>query len=493
MIDAELEARILRCHLVEKWTVGVIARELKIHHTTVRRALNDRGVAAPPSDRPSMADPYLGFIHDTLTEHPRLPASRLYRMVVERGYNGGPDHFRRLIAQIRPRKAPEAFLRRRTLIGEEAQADWGHFGLHQVGNTRRALSAFVMVLSWSRRTFVRFFWDQQMGSFLDAHVAAFGAFGGVPRTILYDNLKSVVIQRRGELAQINEQIVALAQHYNFQPRPVGVRRGNEKGRVERAIGYLRTSFWPPEKWTDLADLNAQAGRWCQEVSGRRVCPEDSTLSVWEAGEHEQTRLLSLPDNPYPAEDVKEAQVGKQPYVRFDRNDYSVPAQLVSRMLTVRATSTRVRILDRTQVVADHPRSFAVGMQIEEPTHLAALEEQKRRAREARNLDRLHQACPTSRGLIERAVARHRSPRRVVNQLLELLDRWGLAHFEQAIQTGDLRGASSAEDLLQILQQQAEARTQPPPVPITLPNHPGVKDMMVRPHDLTTYDQEPNHG
>jgi hypothetical protein len=96
-------------------------------------------------------------------------------------------------------------------------------------------------------------------------------------------------------------------------------------------------------------------------------------------------------------------------------------------------------------------------------------------------------------LIERAVARHRSPRRVVNQLLELLDRWGLAHFEQAIQTGDLRGASSAEDLLQILQQQAEARTQPPPVPITLPNHPGVKDMMVRPHDLTTYDQEPNHG
>ena len=118
---------------------------------------------------------------------------------------GSPGHFRRLIAQIRPRKPAEAYMRLRTLQGEEAQMDWGHFGQHAVGGATRALSAFVMVLSWSRMPFVRFFYDQRMGSFLTGHVEAFEFLGGVPRKVLYDNLKSVVLKRRLDAIEFQPQ------------------------------------------------------------------------------------------------------------------------------------------------------------------------------------------------------------------------------------------------------------------------------------------------
>lgn len=489
MISAELEGQILRYHLVEKWSVGLIARKLKIHHTTVRRALHDKGVAAPPSGRHSIADTYLPFIHEVLAEHPELPASRLYAMIVERGYPGRPDHFRRLIATIRPRKAPEAFLRRRTLVGEEAQADWGHFGLHWVGRAQRALSAFVLVLSWSRRPFVRFFYDQRMGSFLSAHIAAFEAFGGVPRTILYDNLKSVVVQRRGDLISLNDQIIAFAKHYRYKPQPVAVRRGNEKGRVERTIAYLRTSFWPARKWTDIDDLNGQAERWCKDVAGTRECPEDATMNVWEAAEMEKGRLMPLPPDAYPAEDIVEVHIGKQPYARFDRNDYSVPASMVRRTLNLRATSTEVRIFYGLEQVASHLRSFSTGEQVENPAHLAELVEQKRNAKEARAVDRLHQASPAAQGLIARAVSRHRRPNVVVAQLLDLLDTWGLERFNEAIAEGDVCGAASSADLLQILERLADQRSQPLPLATPLSTQAKEKSQPVRTHPLASYDQE----
>ena len=158
MIPEELEQRILRYYFVEKWLVGTIATQLDVHHTTVQRVLRDHGVTQPATRRPSMADPYIPFIQQTLSDYPKLPSSRLHAMLVERGYPGGPDHFRRIAARFRPRKTAEAYLRVRTLPAEEAQMDWGHFGTVRVGRASRSLSAFVMVLSWSRQPFVRFFY-----------------------------------------------------------------------------------------------------------------------------------------------------------------------------------------------------------------------------------------------------------------------------------------------------------------------------------------------
>ena len=166
-IAHDLVAQILRLHAAEKWRVGTIARQLHVHRDTVRRVLAVNGQAVPPSPlRPSRIDAYRPFILATLTKFPTLTAARLHAMVGERGYVGCDSHFRHLIAELRPRPVAEAYLRLRTLPGEQAQVDWGHFGHLQIGRARRPLMAFVMVLSSSRQIFLRFFLDARMDSFL---------------------------------------------------------------------------------------------------------------------------------------------------------------------------------------------------------------------------------------------------------------------------------------------------------------------------------------
>src|SRR5690554_2167421 len=198
MITKEQEAEILRLHHVEKWLVGTIAGQLRVHHTTVQRVLRRHGVTSEVvHPRPSIVDPYKAMIVEQLEKYPKLRASRLYEMAKERGYQGSPEHFRKVVARLRPRRSAEAYLRLRTLPGEQAQVDWAHFGKHQVGAATRALWAFVMVLSWSRHMYLRFFWGSAMPVFLRGHVEAFESFAGVPRVLLYDNLKSAVIERRG--------------------------------------------------------------------------------------------------------------------------------------------------------------------------------------------------------------------------------------------------------------------------------------------------------
>src|SRR5690554_2156565 len=207
MITKEQEAEILRLHHVEKWLVGTIAGQLQVHHTTVQRVLRRHGVTSEVvHPRPSIVDPYKAMIVEQLEKYPKLRASRLYEMAKERGYQGSPEHFRKVVARLRPRRSAEAYLRLRTLPGEQAQVDWAHFGKHQVGAAKRALWAFVMVLSWSRHMCLRFFWGSAMPVFLRGHVEAFESLAGVPRVILYDNLKSAVIERRGDAIRFSAQL-----------------------------------------------------------------------------------------------------------------------------------------------------------------------------------------------------------------------------------------------------------------------------------------------
>ena len=299
-----------------------------------------------------LLDPFLPFVRETLKQFPQLTASRLYAMVRERGYTGGPDHFRHLIAHYRPRPQAEAYLRLRTLPGEQAQVDWAHFGKLTIGKATRTLMAFVMVLSYSRQIFLHFYLDARMSNFLRGHEAAFKAWNGLPRVLLYDNLKSAVLERREAAIRFHPTLLALSAHYHFEPRPVAVARGNEKGRVERAIRYIRESFFAARQWTDIEDLNAQADAWCTGPAAQRPCPEDPAMTVGEAFAQEKPQLLALPDNPFQTDERVEVRVGKTPYVRFDLNDYSVPHTQVRRTVTVLASLTHVRVLDGGEVIAE---------------------------------------------------------------------------------------------------------------------------------------------
>lgn len=489
-IGAELEAQILRYYHVEKWRAGTIARQLHVHRGTVQRVLAQAGLPRIGAVlRPSQIDTYLPFIHETLKKFPSLTASRLYAMVTERGYRGNAHHFRHLISLHRPRPVPEAYLRLRTLPGEQGQVDWGHFGHLQIGRARRPLMAFVMVLSWSRQIYLRFFLDARMDSFLAGHAGAFEAWSGLPKVLLYDNLKSAVLERQGDAIRFHPTLLAFAAHHRYEPRPVAIARGNEKGRVERAIRYVRDNFFAARTVTDLDELNAQAAHWCAGLAADRPCREEPTISVREAFAREQPSLLALPENPYPCELPLAVKVGKTPYVRFDLNDYTIPHTHVRRTLTVRASPRQVRILDGTELLATHERSYDRGAQIEIAAHINALVERKREARHHRGLDHLARAVPASQALMLRAAERGGNLGNITTHLLRLLDRYGAAELQAAIEETLASDAAPHQNPVRLaLERRREARQAPPPVDIQLPDHVRHKDKLVIPHRLDIYDQ-----
>jgi transposase len=487
VIPKETEAEIVRLYHGEKWPVGTIAGQLGIHHTTVQRVLRQTGVDAKVvAPRPSMIDPYVPFIVEQLDKYPGLRASRLFVMIKERGYPGGPDHLRRLVGRFRPRKAAEAFQRLRTMPGEQAQVDWAHFGKLEVGRAQRPLWAFVMVLSYSRRLSLHFCPSASMPFFVAGHAQAFADFGGVPRVLLYDNLKSAVLERHGDAIRFHPTLLDLSAHYRFEPRPVAVARGNEKGRVERAIRYVRDAFFAARSFTDLSDLNRQAAAWTTTAAADRTWVEDRARTVRQAFEDERGVLLALPAEPFPVHERLEVEVGKTPYVRFDLNDYSVPHDRTRRTLVVFATLDELRIVDGNEVVATHPRCWDRGLQIEQAGHLERLAEHKRRAREHRGLDRLSRAVRSSQKLLRIVADRGDNVGSTTARLLQLLDAVGAAELEQAIQEVLQGHVIHVGAVRQIVDRRRAARGLPPPVsiPITRGEH---AELVVTPHALSTYD------
>lgn len=489
MISAEQRAEIRRLFYAEHWKVGTIAKTLGVHPDTVRRAIEvERFTGHLARPRPTQLDPFLPFVRETLRRYPRLCSTRLYEMLRPRGYTGSQVQLRRAVRRLRPEPVAEAYLRLRVMPGEQAQADWGCFGWVGTGRARRPLSCFVMVLSWSRAIHALFTLDQTMESFVRGHVEAFGYYGGVPRAVLYDNLKSAVLSRRGDAIQFHPRLLELCGHYHYAPRPCAPARGNEKGRVERQIQYLRTSFFAARAFRDVEDLNAQFRAWREEVAHARPCPGDETLTVGGALSRERAYLLPQPEHPFEAEVVRVVRSGKTPYVRFDRNLYSIPHTLVRQPLTLLAGATTVRLLDRPdREVARHARSWGTGEVVEDPHHVEVLANLKRAARELKGRDRLRAAVPETDALFEVLALRGDNLGANTSRLLSLLDDYGAEELRAAVSEAVAREAFGAGSVAHILEQRRRARGLAPPMRVQLPDDPRVRDLRVRPHRLEEYD------
>lgn len=489
MIRPELYAQILLLHQTEKWLPNTIARQLKVHHTTVRRVLAQAGF--PPHAklaRPSKVDPYVPMIVQSLERWPTLTASRLIAMARERGYSGGASQFRARVAMLRPRPPAQAYLRLRTLPGEQAQVDWAHFGRITIGRAERALMGFVMVLSYSRALWLRFYPDARMSSFLAGHESCFEALGGVARVVLYDNLKSAVLERYHDAIRFNPTLIAFAQHYRFEPRPVSPARGNEKGRVERAIRYIRTAFFAGREFRDLDDLNAQAAIWCATIARTRPCPEDTARSVAQVFAQEQPRLLPLPPDRFDRHERIEVRIGKTPYARFDLNDYSVPHDRVSRTLSLLATTEFIRLFEGQTLVAEHRRSYDRGAQIEDPAHIAALLERKRAARRHATSQALIVAIPAIGELLKAAAERGHNIGAIVIALDRMSRQYSAAEIASAVQQAIARGVPHHNAVRLMLEQSRQKRRLPPVSPVTLPEHLSQRDVVIAPHNLDAYDR-----
>jgi transposase len=490
-VTAEERAKILRLHHVEGWPVGTISTQLARHHDTVEAVLSEAQLGVQKvSTRPRLVDPFVPFLKETLEKYPRLRSSRLWSMAKARGYTGSKSGFRAIVRRLRPRPAAEAYLRRTVLPGQEAQVDWGHFGKLTVGRAQRDLWAFVMVLSYSRRRFVRFSLRAAMPSFLSGHVEAFRFFGATPRVILYDNLKSAVLERQGDAVRFHPTLLSLAGHYRFEPRACAPYCPQEKGRVERSIRDVRDNFFAAREYSSLDDLNAQARAWCLEIAAERRVPDARELTVEQAFQQELPTMVALPSDDFPVEERAVARVGNTPYARFDKNDYSVPHTHVRRSLLVLASDTRVRIVEPehiTDVLADHARSFDRDQRIEQPDHLRTLVEHKRRAHQSRGFDRLFSVVPSSRAMMEKIAERGGNLGATTSGLLQLLERTGAELLERAVaevvglDQPHLRAVHHALDRLR--------REAGQPLPLSVPVTTDARAAVhVRPHALSSYDQ-----
>lgn len=486
MIDVEVVARIRHLYYAEHWRVGTIAQELGLHHETVQRALSE-GTRAPAGPRLSLFDPYVGFARETLERHPRLTATRLWQMLRERGCPLGVRQVRDRVRELRPTRH-EAFLRRRTFAGEEAQVDWASFGHVRVGAARRALSAFVLTLTFSRWFFLRFFLDQSLENFLRGHVHAFADLQGVSRYCLYDNLRSAVLDRYGEGVRFNPRLLELASHYHFAPKACKPGRGSEKGAVERTVRYVRDSFFAARSFTSVEDLNRQALVWRADVAGARRWPGDDRKTVAEAFEEERQRLLSLPAHPFETELVVPVRSAKTIYVRFDLNDYSIPPAAVGRQLSLAASETTVRILEGGTEIARHRRSYDRHQRVEEAIHVETLLEEKRRARGSLPRARLNDAVPGVEAFLEACFQRGESVAATTEKLLLLLDDHGAAELAAAVAEALARQTPRLGSVGFLLARRRRTAQRRMALPVELSRRPDLRDLYVKPHLPETYDE-----
>lgn len=482
MITDVTKAEITRLYHAEKWKVGTIAKALGLHHETVKKALKDAPSESIP--RLSIMEPFLDFIAMTLESYPEITATRMHQMIKERGFQGSVYPVRRAMKKLKTKRG-RAYQSLLFMPGEAAQVDWADFGKFEVSpGIFRRLQCFVMVLAYSRKIFAKIYFDQKMGSLLEAHVAAFHYFGGVPRRIMYDNMKTAVITNINRLVTFNPNLVDLASHYRFELIACTPRAAWEKGRTERAIRYLRDSFAPnTRKFSSIEGLNIQLREWLDNIASQRPWPDDKTKSVQTTFESEQGVLIKLA-NDYPCYDERFSRVDKMSMLQFDSNRYSVPPEYVGQRLCVRSTSSKIMIYDGDQKIVEHDRSFSKGQKIIDSSHIEQIivQSRVRSRRQSRESIILRLSC--GKELLRSWHDIHENIAYQSKLIAEMIEAYGLLVVETATGIALARNTPRAYSIQAIVEDLATA-------PSTGNVHFKREDLhtySTESHELSTYDE-----
>jgi transposase len=464
-------------HLRPEQLAGALSLDVK----TVRRWIGRPYAPRQTVRRESKLDPFKGRIVRWLETHP-LSAQQVFQRLREEGYGGGISIVKDYVRAIRPRPR-EAFLTLAFAPGEAAQVDWGEFGTIAVGEARRRLSFFVMVLAWSRQMYVEFTLSQTMEQFLGAHVNAFTALG-VPKKVMVDNLRCAVLAHpRGGPAELNPRYVDFARHYGFEIVACAVAKGNEKGRVERGVGYVKGNFLSGLDLPQFAALNPAVRLWLESVANVRLHRETHRRPV-DLWAEERAHLQALNPRPFDVGRVLALRANRQFRVSFEGNRYSVPARFAGAQVTVKAYPDRLCVYHGEELIARHSRSFERHRDIEDPDHAKALVAQRRHARDAHVLKRFLALSPLAAkyhaGLLERrgnALAH-------VRKIVALAEIHGEAPVVRAIADALAFEAFSSEYVAHLIE--ARERKLPEASPLVLMRRTDVLDLELPPADLSVY-------
>jgi transposase len=486
-VDLRVEAEIRRLYFAEHWKRGTIASELGVHFDTVARVLGSFGPkAGSPRPEARVLEPYIPFVDETLARHPRLVSTRILDMLVERGYTGSLRSLRRYVRGARPTPKSEVFLRVETLPGEQAQVDWAHVGALTVLGSKRPLWAFVIVLAYSRAMWAELVLDMGIESLRRSLVRASAFFGGSPRQWLFDNAKTIVVERSGDAVRFHPALLDLSARMHVQPALCGVRKPHEKGKVERAIRYLKERFFAARSFHSAAHGNAQLLEFFDKIAHQRPHPRWPERTVLDVFQEERPRLLSLP-SPLPETDtVTPIGVDKSAFVKLDTNRYSVPGRYERGSLTLVADDVTVRLLDGAQEVACHPRCWGRHQTLELREHRAAILEDKRKARDLKGRDRLRVEVPEIEKLLERWVDAGRNIGSMVGFTINLLNAYGPTILREVAADMLSRGIHDRGAMAILCEQKRRGRAGPAPLAIQLGEHVVERDVI--PHDLGGYDE-----
>lgn len=382
MLNVESQAEILNLHFVHKLKARAIARKLNLDRKSVHRVIDRGGVALVRKSaiRKSILTPYLDGIKEALRQDLSIPAVVIYQNLRRKGYVGGITTVRDFVHEIKSQttstRNKEAFFKMDFAPGSCAQVDWGEF--EDVFNNGVKVHCFVMVLAFSRMIYIEFTRSEKFEEFLRCHENAFRYFDGlVPDAIWYDNLPTAVSARMGRIVGFNRRFMAYAGHHYFSPHACNVARGNEKGRVENGVKYIRSNFWSGRKFLDFKDICDQACDWRDNIANYREHAATRRIPKLVFESEEKNKLRKCNKSPYETDEIISKQVSPQYHFTYETNQYSVPWTLVGLVLTVRIDSESLSFFYTEQFITRHPRSYLKNQKpFTKPEHEEGLIERK---------------------------------------------------------------------------------------------------------------------
>ena len=477
----ELIARIRRLHFHEHYTIHAVSKVVDLHRDTVKRILYGDDSPDSGHSRPKLTNPYLSVITEHLENYPSICCTKLFRIMKDRGYCGSYNSLRRAVYPLRKKKKV-TFKPMEVFKGEQGQVDWAHCGSVEVKGGSRKVYLFVLVLSWSRAVFAKFTFDQKTDSFLRLHEEAFYFFGGTPRNILYDNLKSAVIERFGKTVKFNQQLVEFSGCYGYKPVACRPYAGNQKGRVERTIRYIRDSFLSGYRLTgNLDKANQDLEHWLATVANKRPWSDNKTRQLDEVLAEEKTCLLKLPPDRFMPVHSQPVRSNKCSLVRFDLNDYSIPHEYSREMLTVRADDFTVKFYSGLEQVAEHSRSWCRGERIAKPEHW------KRNDRSGlHTTDNLISEYPELINFYRVLTDRGEPLRATKKAMKQIHDLYGSRLFRSGLRIAGKREMYHPSQLTRILIG-LEKAGEKAPGKVRFGNRKDLEDLSVTSHNLETYD------
>ena len=459
MIDYQTFHQIRQLHDQEHLSAAQIAATLQLDERTISKWIEvPTYQPRKTGKRKSKLDPFKGTIVRLLAQHPFTAAQLLHRLK-EAGYTGGYSILKAFVQHVRPTPTP-AFLTLHFAPGQSAQVDWGSAGFLPVGQTRRQLSFFVMVLCYSRKLYVEFTLAQTQEHFLACHQRAFEYLNGVPAEIMVDNCKTAILSHPlGQPAVPHPRYLDFAQHYGFTIKACGPRKAHEKGRVEKAVHYVKQSFLAGLQLSSLEAINAAAQRWMEEVANVRVHGE-THQTPQELFASEQPSLRALTVKPYEPAVVQTVLGSQRCRITFDTNRYSVPPAYAGKTLVLKIYPTRLVLYHQDRVIAEHGRSYDRHQDFEKPEHVEELLAQRWQARAQQLLTRFLALSPRAQEYYQRLEEKRGNARHHVQKIVALSEIYGVEKVQRALEDAWAYQAFSCEYIANLLEQRDRPVTQP---------------------------------